>query len=85
MLFTFSSKNLCIVFPQWRVTGPLSLILSLLAIVLLTAGYEGVRDISRRYDAQHKDRLNAFGTPSKSSPSAGDVSVLSCQGEVVAS
>lgn len=29
-----------------------SLLLSLLGVALLTAGYEAVREISRRYDAQ---------------------------------
>ncbi|PGH15633.1 hypothetical protein AJ79_02226 [Helicocarpus griseus UAMH5409] len=53
MLFTFSSHNLCIIFKQWRVTGPFSLLLSLIAIVLLTAGYEGVREIARRSEARY--------------------------------
>ncbi|KAK2752390.1 hypothetical protein FQN55_007430 [Onygenales sp. PD_40] len=53
MLFTMSSKNLCIIFRQWRVTGPFSLFLSLVAIVLLTAGYEGVRELGRRYEARY--------------------------------
>jgi copper transporter 1 len=50
MLFTWSTKDLCIVFEGWRITGTGSLILSLLAIVMLTAAYEAVREISRRYD-----------------------------------
>ncbi|KAJ5886883.1 uncharacterized protein N7473_009557 [Penicillium subrubescens] len=60
MLFTWSSKNLCIVFRQWRITGPVSFLLSLVLIVLLTAGYEGVRQITRKYEAAHNQRLNAF-------------------------
>lgn len=51
MLFTWSTENLCIVFPQWRVTGTWSLITSLLAVVALTAGYEAIRAASRRYEA----------------------------------
>merc|ERR1712098_123317 len=62
MLFTWSSKNLCIVFPQWRVTGTLSLLISLIAIVILTAGYEWVRDLSRRYEQTHSAHLQAFST-----------------------
>ncbi|PGH18155.1 hypothetical protein AJ80_04542 [Polytolypa hystricis UAMH7299] len=54
MLFTWSSKNLCIIFRQWRVTGTFSLLLSLVAIVLLTAGYEAVREITRRYEASRR-------------------------------
>lgn len=55
MLFTWSTQNLCIVFSSWRISGPGTLVLSLLAIVLLTAGYEAVREASRRYDASVKD------------------------------
>lgn len=51
MLFTWDTTNLCIIFRGWRIDGTLSLILSLLAIVLLTAGYEAVREMSRRYEA----------------------------------
>jgi hypothetical protein len=35
----------------------------LVVIVLLTAGYEGVRQLTRRYEAAHEKRLNAFNTP----------------------
>ncbi|KAI1627895.1 Ctr copper transporter [Exophiala viscosa] len=62
MLFTWSSENLCIVFRQWRVTSTFSLILSLLAIVLLTAGYECVREISRRYEQKHSAEMAAYST-----------------------
>lgn len=51
MLFTWDTKDLCIVFHDWHVTGTGSLIVSLLAIILLTAGYEAVREMSRRYEA----------------------------------
>ncbi len=60
MLFTWSSKNLCIIFPQWRVTGTFSLIVSLIAIILLTAGYELVRDMSRKYEESHSAQLQAY-------------------------
>jgi len=69
MLFTWSYTDLCIVFRQWHINGPLSLILSLIAIALLTAGYECVRNISRQYDAAHNARMSAFGT----SGSNGDI------------
>ena len=52
MLFTWDTHNLCIIFRQWRITGVSSLVFSLLAVVLLTAGYELVRDVSRRYEAR---------------------------------
>lgn len=60
MIFTWSSKDLCIIFHQWRVTGPLSLLLSLILIVVLTAGYEGVRQVTRKYEVAHTQRLSGF-------------------------
>ncbi|KAF1975199.1 Ctr-domain-containing protein [Bimuria novae-zelandiae CBS 107.79] len=54
MLFTWDTTDLCIVFRGWHISGPGTLILSLLAIVLMTAGYEAVREASRRYDAHAK-------------------------------
>jgi copper transporter 1 len=51
MLFTWDTTDLCIVFRGWRITGTGSLIVSLIAIILLTAGYEAVREASRRYEA----------------------------------
>lgn len=59
MLFTWSAKNLCIVFRSWRITGPLSLLLSLIVIALLTAGYEGVRRLTRQYEMAHAQRMRA--------------------------
>ncbi|KAI9845848.1 MAG: hypothetical protein M1837_004529 [Sclerophora amabilis] len=52
MLFTWNTENLCIIFEGWRVTGLFSLIWSLLAVMALTAGYEFVREMSRRYEAK---------------------------------
>ena len=57
MLFTWSTKNLCIVFDWWHIRSTLSLLTSLLAIVLVTAGYEAVRDLSRRYETHIAERL----------------------------
>ncbi|KAI2901367.1 hypothetical protein CBS63078_1687 [Aspergillus niger] len=62
MLFTWSTKNLCIVFPQWRITSTWSLLGSLIVIVLLTAGYEGIRQLTRRFEAAHARRLSAYTT-----------------------
>jgi len=53
MLFTWDTTNLCIVFQGWRVTGTWSLIVSLLAVVALTALYEALRELSRRYERRH--------------------------------
>lgn len=57
MLFTWDTTNLCIVFPSWRVTGTISLILSLVAVIALTAGYEAIRELSRRYEDQQAQKI----------------------------
>ena len=64
MVFTWSTKDLCIIFRQWHITGPLSFFLSLVLIVLLTAGYEGIRQVTRKYEVAHKQHLNAFAAAS---------------------
>lgn len=48
---SFCFQNLCVVFRSWRVTGSVSLVATLLVIVLLTAGYEAVRELARRYES----------------------------------
>lgn len=63
MLFTWDPTDLCIIFRQWHIRSTLSLIFSLLAVAALTAGYEFVREMSRRYEASHAEHLN--GLPSK--------------------
>ena len=55
MLFTWDTNNLCIIFRGWRVTGTLSLVLSILAVMALTAGYEAVREASRQYEQRHAE------------------------------
>lgn len=50
MIFTWDYQNMCIVFRSWRVTSVTSLIMSIFAIVVLCAGYEALREASRRYD-----------------------------------
>ena len=63
MLFTWDTNNLCIVFKSWRVTSTMSLIWSLLGVMLLTAGYELVREMSRRYEAKVQREIDDM--PSK--------------------
>jgi hypothetical protein len=58
MLFTWDTTNLCIVFPSWRVTGTFSLIWSLIAVIALTAGYEAIREVSRRYEERLAENVN---------------------------
>ncbi|KAI5366132.1 putative Ctr copper transporter, MFS transporter superfamily [Septoria linicola] len=57
MLFTWDTSNLCIVFSSWRITGAWSLIYSLVAVIALTAGYEAVREASRRYEESYERRI----------------------------
>lgn len=69
MLFTWSTHNLCIVFRQWHITSTVSLLVSLAAIAFLTAGYEGVRQISRQYELSHATKMSAFSSAASSKSS----------------
>ncbi|KAK6432007.1 copper transpport protein [Oleoguttula sp. CCFEE 5521] len=60
MLFTWSTENLCIVFSSWRITNTPSLVISLAAIVALTAGYEALREASRRYETRLDQRVEGM-------------------------
>ncbi|KFY31127.1 hypothetical protein V493_01374 [Pseudogymnoascus sp. VKM F-4281 (FW-2241)] len=51
MLFTWSTQDLCIIFRSWHITGPLTLTLSLFAIVGIVAAFEALRATTARYDA----------------------------------
>lgn len=57
MLFTWDTTDLCIVFRSWHVSGTFSLVVALIGIILLTAGYEAVREASRRYEAHSNKAL----------------------------
>ncbi|KAL1643345.1 copper transpport protein [Diplodia intermedia] len=68
MLFTWDTTDLCIVFRSWHVGSAWSLIVSLAGVVVLCAGYELVREISRRYEAsvaarQGGVRVGGSGVP----------------------
>ncbi|KAH6691745.1 CTR2 long splice variant [Plectosphaerella plurivora] len=62
MLFTWDTNNLCIVFRQWRIDSTASLVVSLLLVIALTAGYEALRAASRRYEQSVDKRVNALPT-----------------------
>jgi len=51
MLFTWNTRNLCIIFRWWHIRSTVDLVFSLLAVVALTAGYEALRQLSRRYES----------------------------------
>ena len=63
MLFTWDTTNLCIIFRWWHVTSTFSLLISLVAVAILTAGYEVVREVSRKYDNSSAEYANSL--PSK--------------------
>ena len=63
MLFTWDTTNLCIIFHWWHISSIFTLLTSLVAVALLTAGYELVREISRRYEMSSAEYVNSL--PSK--------------------
>ena len=65
MLFTWNTNNLCLVFRWWHISTTFSLILSLLGVVALSAGYEYLRTVTRRYETW-ADSLPASKSPSVS-------------------
>src|SRR5271169_305176 len=62
MLFTWDTTNLCVVFPWWHVTGPWSLLFTLLGIVGLGMCYEVLRLLARKYD-EHTIGTIRLGSP----------------------
>ena len=57
MLFTWNTENLCIVFRQWHIDSTFTLVVSLLAIVALAAGYEALREGIRQYESWTNKRV----------------------------
>ncbi|KAG6021102.1 hypothetical protein E4U19_005566 [Claviceps sp. Clav32 group G5] len=68
MLFTWDTKNLCIVFRQWHVRSTPGLIASLIAIVLLAMGYEALRALSRKYENAVNRRISAMPHLAETTP-----------------
>lgn len=64
MIFTWDTDNLCIVFRQWHIKSTASLVISLLLVVALTAGYEALRAASRRYENAVNKRVAALPSTS---------------------
>jgi hypothetical protein len=63
MLFNLNTEDLCIIFSWWHIRDFATLLFSLFAIVLLTAGYEALREASRRYEKWVEKKTEE--TPSK--------------------
>ena len=76
MLFTWDTTNLCIIFHWWRITNVLTLLISLVAIALLTAGYEAVREASRRYETSSQEYANKLPSKFNAFASSGFLSAL---------
>ncbi|KAI5466283.1 ctr copper transporter [Mariannaea sp. PMI_226] len=70
MLFNWDTKNLCIVFSQWHIRSNTSLLFSLIAIMLLTIGYEALRAASHRYEEALTKRVQAI--PRQNQEQAGE-------------
>lgn len=60
MLFTWNTKNLCLVFDWWHVRTSFGLVLTLLTVVALGMGYEYIRQIARIYDARCASLAGTF-------------------------
>jgi len=58
MLFSWKTDNLCIIFKSWHIRSTAGLIFSLIAVALLTAGYEALREASRRYENHVQKRAD---------------------------
>ncbi|EON62047.1 hypothetical protein W97_01266 [Coniosporium apollinis CBS 100218] len=57
MIFTWSTQDLCIIFDWWHIHSSFTLFMSLLGVVILTAGYELVRELARRYEAGANQKM----------------------------
>ncbi|KAJ4141200.1 copper transpport protein [Fusarium equiseti] len=79
MLFTWDTTNLCIVFRQWHVRSTTSLLFSLLAVILLSMGYEALRSLSRRYEQALDNRVRA--APSLDGPVTESTPILPGQSQ----
>jgi len=68
MLFTWDTTDLCIIFRSWHIRGARSLLVSLLAIVLLVAGYEALRSATQRFELSTLRRTETLGSESPLPP-----------------
>lgn len=66
MIFTWDTTDLCVVFKWWHVRTNIGLILTLLTIVLLSAGYEFVRFKIRALDNESTNLIGTNATLNRS-------------------
>ncbi|PQE20934.1 copper transport CTR2 protein [Rutstroemia sp. NJR-2017a BBW] len=81
MLFTWDTNNLCIIFHWWHIRSTFTLLLSLLAIVFLTAGYEAIRSMTRRYESWVERQQGGSITPETVSLTNAKVPIQDSQDE----
>jgi hypothetical protein len=58
MLFTWNTTDLCIIFRKWHIRSTTGLIVSLVLVVFITAGYEALREFCRRYELWSRKKLD---------------------------
>lgn len=63
MVFTWDWQDMCVVFRWWHVQTFGGLLLSLIAIVALGAGYEYVKREAEKYDYKCRMRSQGEGKP----------------------
>ena len=61
MHFAWETTNICIVVRQWHVRSILGLVVSLLAVTTICAGYEGLRQAIRRFKTSTHRRAEIVG------------------------
>lgn len=54
MIFNWDTKGMCVVFPWWHVKTHVGMVITVVAVVIMSAGYEYVRKISRDIDTAFK-------------------------------
>lgn len=67
MFVNADTENLCILFKGWRVTGPWSLVQSMIVIILFAMSFEAIREYIRRYE-QTQRPITLDGRPGSPSP-----------------
>ena len=76
MLLNWDVKNVCIVSSQWHIRTTFDLIASLVAVILIAAGYEALRAASRKYELAVTRRVDS--APSKSGLPSASTLYYSC-------
>lgn len=61
MVLNGGYKNLCILTSKWRITSKFQMVLSMLAIILITMGYEVFKRWTSTFEARYK-AMEANGT-----------------------